>query len=106
MFETFNVPALYIANPAALSFYSAGRTTGIVCDSGDGVTQILPIYDGFKINHGMRKIPIGGRNITNFMARLFLFERAYECDSSAKKDIMREIKEKLCFVSQDYERDL
>jgi actin-related protein len=38
MFETFNVPAMYVANPGMLSIYSVGRTTGIVCESGDGVT--------------------------------------------------------------------
>ena len=47
MFETFKVPAMNIAIPAVLSLYSVGRTTGIVCDSGHGVTHTAPIYDGF-----------------------------------------------------------
>lgn len=46
MFETFNVPNLYIAIQAVLSLYSSGRTTGVVLDSGDGVTHLVPIYEG------------------------------------------------------------
>ena len=53
MFETFNVPGLYVAIQAVLSLYSAGRTTGIVCDSGDGITHTVPIYEGFSIPHAV-----------------------------------------------------
>uniref|UniRef100_A0A0M3I7N7 Actin n=1 Tax=Ascaris lumbricoides TaxID=6252 RepID=A0A0M3I7N7_ASCLU len=51
-FETFNVPALHIQMQAVLSLYSTGRTTGVVLDSGDGVTHIVPIFEGFAIQHG------------------------------------------------------
>jgi centractin len=51
-FETFNVPALYIQMQAVLSLYSSGRTTGVVLDSGDGVSHVVPIYEGFAVEHG------------------------------------------------------
>lgn len=51
-FETFNVPALHIQMQAVLSLYSSGRTTGVVVDSGDGVTHVVPIFEGFAIEHG------------------------------------------------------
>ena len=77
MFETFNVPAMYVAIQAVLSLYSAGRTTGIVVDSGDGVTHTAPIYEGFSIPHAVSKVQIAGRDLTNFLAKLLL-ERSYK----------------------------
>jgi actin len=77
MFETFNVPAMYVAIQAVLSLYSAGRTTGIVVDSGDGVTHTAPIYEGFSIPHAVSKVQIAGRDLTTFLAKLLL-ERSYK----------------------------
>ena len=105
MFETFNVPCMYVAIQAVLSLYSAGRTTGIVCDSGDGVTHTVPIYEGFSILHAVNKVPIAGRDLTHFLAKL-LTERGYKFSSSAELEIVRDIKEKLAFVALDYESAL
>jgi actin-related protein len=105
MFETFNVPCLYVAIQAVLSLYSAGRTTGIVCDSGDGVTHTVPIYEGFSIPHAVSRIQLAGRDLTQFMAKL-LTERGYVFTSSAEMEIVRDIKEKTAFVAVDYENSL
>jgi actin len=106
MFETFQVQGLYIAIQAVLSLYSNGRTTGLVCDSGDGVTHTVPVYEGFSIPHAVKKNFIAGRAITDHMCNLLTADGIGEQGGvSAWKQIVRSIKEKLCFVSLDYEAD-
>ncbi|MCG3225006.1 MAG: actin family protein [Candidatus Heimdallarchaeota archaeon] len=105
MFETFNVPALYISMQAILSLYASGRTTGIVIDIGDGVTHIVPIYEGFAISHAIYRADIGGRDITDYLKRL-LRQRGYSLTTSAELEIVRDIKERLCYVPLDPEKDL
>ena len=91
MFETFNVPAMYISMQAVLSLYASGGTTGIVVDSGDGVTHVVPVYEGFALTHAIARIDIGGRDITDFLRRL-LRQRGYALTSSAEREIVRDIK--------------
>ena len=64
MFDEFNVPQFYVAIQAVLSLYAAGRTTGIVLDSGDGVSHTVPIFDGFSLPHAVINIPLAGRDLT------------------------------------------
>ena len=97
MFETFNVPSLYIANQGVLSLYSTGRVIGVDLESGDGVTQIVPIYEGFYISHAVQRIDIGGKDLTDFMMRL-LTEKGRRFSSSSEIEITENIKEKCCYL--------
>ncbi len=105
MFETFNVPAMYISMQAILSLYASGRTTGIVVDAGDGVTHIVPVYEGFAISHAIHRADIGGRDLTDYLRRL-LRQRGYSLTSSAEREIVRDLKERLCYIALDPEKEL
>ena len=65
MFETFNCPAMYVANQAALSLYASGRTTGIIVDSGDSVTHTVPIYEGYALQYAVLNQELAGRHLTD-----------------------------------------
>jgi actin-related protein len=109
MFETFQVQGVYVAIQAVLSLYSNGRTTGLVVDSGDGVTHTVPVFEGFSIPHAVFKNYIAGRAITEYMAKLLTDDGISGEDkggASAWFQIVIKIKEQLAYVSQDYEAEL
>ncbi|KAF8196871.1 Actin/actin-like protein [Mycena galopus ATCC 62051] len=104
MFEDYGFGGVYVAIQAVLTLYAQGLTTGVVVDSGDGVTHIVPVYSGFALPHLTRRLDIAGRDVTRYLIKLLLM-RGYAFNRTADFETVREIKEKLCYVSYDLEMD-
>ena len=102
MFETFNVPSFHVSNQAVLSLYASGRTTGIVLDSGDSISYAVPIYEGFSLPHTIQHLGIAGRDLTGILVKQ-LGERGYSLQPT--DEVIRDIKEKVCYVAYDFEKE-
>lgn len=103
VFEKFGYAGCIFETQALLSLMCEGRTTGLVFDSGDGVSHVIPVIDGYVQNHAVHRISLAGRNVTKYLVRLLMLS-GYAFNSSADFETVRDIKERLCFVAYDYNK--
>jgi len=108
MFETFNVPGLYIAVQAVLALAASWTSknvkertlTGTVIDSGDGVTHVIPVAEGYVIGSSIKHIPLAGRDITAFVQQL-MRERNEPIPPEQSMEVAKRVKETYSYVCPD-----
>ncbi|KAJ5073818.1 actin [Anaeramoeba ignava] len=105
IFETFNIPNFYLSNSSVLALLTSGRTTGIIIEMGYQICNSVSIYEGNALNDSVLRINIGGRNLTDYLMKI-MNERGYSFTTTAEREIVRDIKEKLCYVSLDFDEEM
>lgn len=112
MFETFNVKGLNISVQAVLALYAQYRSkggdqsdlTGVVVDSGDGQTQVIPVADGYVIPQAIQELPLGGRHVTEFVADTLRDRGEFAASGAAPEqrlEVARQIKEQHAYICRD-----
>ena len=104
LFEKIGIGFFNIEPQAKMTLYCEGEETGVVLDSGDGVTHVIPVFANYLLHHQIKRLDIAGRHITDYLIRLLQI-KGYAFNSTADFEIVRELKEKYCFVSCDIESD-
>merc|ERR1711959_400351 len=105
MFESFNVPATFIAMQSVLALYASGRTTGVVVDCGDGISHTVPIYEGYAMPHSIQRMDLAGKDLTNYLVKI-LRESKITLTTSAEIESARCMKEQLCRVAMDFDAEM
>ena len=106
MFETFNVPGLYIALESVLPIYSSYNLTGLSVDLGDSNSYVVPIFEGYSLPHAVLRLDLAGRDLTEFMLK-YLIETGQSTNPFQKLNLgYDDIKEKSCYVALDFEEEL
>ncbi|XP_078521920.1 actin, alpha skeletal muscle-like [Lissotriton helveticus] len=105
LFERFRVPAMYVAIQSVLALYASGRTTGCVVDCGAGVTHTVPIFEGYCMPHAVLRLDVAGHDLTDYLMRI-LSEIGLSLVSTSEREIVRDMKEKLCYVAIDLDVEM
>ncbi|KAH6779270.1 actin-related protein 6 [Perilla frutescens var. hirtella] len=113
IFEELNFRALFVADsPSLVHLYEASRRPyglvskaqcSLVVDCGFSFTHAAPVLQNFTLNYGVKRLDLGGKALTNYLKELVSYRSVNVMDESF---IMDDVKEKLCFVSLDVQRDL
>lgn len=99
LFEHFKVKSLAVMNTAALSMYSTGKVSGLIVESGEGLSYTVPIFEGYALPHAQIQLQAAGQDITNSLIQQ-LEKSGIKCKDNAEH--IRGLKEQMCSVSRNY----
>ena len=104
LFDEMKINSLSIFNSAVLSLFSTGRTSGIVVESGQGVTYTVPIFEGYALPHAIQRLDVAGQDVTNHLIENLIEQGCIEKQNSGNYvQFVREMKEQMCSVAYNYE---
>eukprot|EP01064_Diplonema_japonicum_P010961 TRINITY_DN181_c2_g1_i1.p1 TRINITY_DN181_c2_g1~~TRINITY_DN181_c2_g1_i1.p1 ORF type:complete len:416 (+),score=104.67 TRINITY_DN181_c2_g1_i1:63-1250(+) len=106
MFEKYGFESAFMSIQAVLVLYAQGLLSGCVVDAGDGVTHVIPIYEGHyapqsSTEANVKRLDLAGHALTERMLEL-LQRRGYALNKTADFDTVRQVKEKFCYVAVDF----
>ncbi|MEJ2279827.1 MAG: actin family protein [Candidatus Lokiarchaeota archaeon] len=104
--EKYQCMAFYPVIDSLCTLYSGGFQTGLVIEIGDSSTRVIPIYEGYILDHAIKVLNMGGKTLTNYMEKVIQDSTGFNVDSSLRRELIRALKERACFVSLDYKQDL
>ncbi|XP_006885115.1 PREDICTED: actin-related protein T1-like [Elephantulus edwardii] len=105
VFETFRVPAFQLVNHSVVALYASACITGLVVESGDGITCTVPVFEGYSLPHAINKLQLAGRDLTEYLIRLLLAS-GHTNPCVLNRRVVTNIKEKLCYVAFEPEKEL
>lgn len=106
LFEQFGVSSACVAMSGAMSLYATGARTGLVVEVGEGLTQVVPIYEEYVLPQAVRRVDCGGRDLTEYLTRLLRKERGYVLETPAQRWYAKALKERACTVALNPKSDL
>jgi actin, other eukaryote len=104
-FEEFDVPSFYVCSQPVLSVYSAGRSQGISIDSGHDATRAVWVWQGMAMSHTKSMTSHAGQFLSQFLEKSILQWHNFP-RKQAMKDVVNDVKERLCYVALDFEKEM
>jgi actin-related protein len=105
LFETFNVPAAFVMPSQLCGLFASGRSTGLLVDMSASGMTLIPVIDQMPVGRGVRRSDIGGRDLTDYLMKL-MTERGYSFTTSAEREIVRDIHEKIGYCALNFEAEI
>lgn len=73
------------------AIYAEGLYSGMVLETGEGISTCVPVVEGYVISHAIQRMDIGGRDINEYLMELLKSKVVFT--TTFEKEFVRDIKE-------------